>query len=167
MTSRTQKIRPRHAPLGALLIAAILLTASGEGASPTAAASADSSPTQTTSEPVTLRVGTDDDPGVLAADQIEEFARQVDELSGGELQIEPVWRSGGYDIADWDQVVARMAMSGELDLAMIPARAWDTEGVTSLRAHTPRSWSRPTSSSQGSSPTASPTRCSAGSGALV
>ena len=89
-------------------------------------------------EPVTLRVGTDDDPGVLAADQIEEFARQVDELSGGELQIEPVWRSGGYDIADWDQVVARMAMSGELDLAMIPARAWDTEGVTSLRAlHAP------------------------------
>ena len=33
MTSRTQKIRPRHAPLGALLIAATLLTASGEGSS--------------------------------------------------------------------------------------------------------------------------------------
>ena len=49
-----------------------------------------------------------------------------------------MWPSGGYDIADWDQVVARMAMSGELDLAMIPARAWDTEGVTSLRAlHAP------------------------------
>ena len=31
--------------------------------------------------PVILRIGTDDSPGRPAADQIEEFARQVDELS--------------------------------------------------------------------------------------
>jgi TRAP-type C4-dicarboxylate transport system substrate-binding protein len=31
-----------------------------------------------------------------------------------------------------------MAVSGELDMALVPARAWDTEGVTSLRAlHAP------------------------------
>jgi Bacterial extracellular solute-binding protein, family 7 len=31
-------------------------------------------------------------------------------------------------------VVARKVMSGELDMGNIPSRAWDTEGVTSLRA---------------------------------
>jgi TRAP-type C4-dicarboxylate transport system substrate-binding protein len=88
--------------------------------------------------PVTLRVGTDDGPGRPAADQIEEFARLVEEVSEGHLRIEPVWHAGGEDVDDWDQVVARMVVSGELDMGMIPARAWDTEGVTSLRAlHAP------------------------------
>jgi TRAP-type C4-dicarboxylate transport system substrate-binding protein len=89
-------------------------------------------------DPVTLRMGTDDEPGVPAADQIEKFATLVDEMSNGRMRIEPVWRAGGDEIADWDQVIARMVMGGELDLAMVPARAWDTEGITSLRAvHAP------------------------------
>ena len=85
--------------------------------------------------PVTLRIGTDDAQGRPAADQIEEFARQVDELTEGAVRIEPVWHAAvdtGGD--DWDQKVARMVVAGELDMGMIPARAWDTEGVTSLRA---------------------------------
>ncbi len=84
--------------------------------------------------PITLSIGTDDAPGRPAADQIEEFVRQVDELSHGDLQVEPRWQAGGEGNADWDQVVARMVVDGELDLAMVPARAWDTEGVTTLRA---------------------------------
>lgn len=88
--------------------------------------------------PTTMRVGTDDLPGAPAADAIEVFARQVREISDGQLLIEPVWRAAGPDADDWDQQVARMVVSGELDMGMIPARAWDTEGVTSLRAlHAP------------------------------
>ena len=85
--------------------------------------------------PVILRIGTDDFQGRPAADQIEEFARQVDELSDGGVRIEPVWNAAG-DMGedDWDQKVARMVVAGELDMGLIPARAWDTEGVTSLRA---------------------------------
>jgi TRAP-type C4-dicarboxylate transport system substrate-binding protein len=83
--------------------------------------------------PVTLRIGTNDDPGKPGAAQIEEFSRQVQELSKGQVRIEPVWRAAG-DADDWDQVVARRVVRGDLDLGMIPARAWDTEGVTSLRA---------------------------------
>jgi len=87
--------------------------------------------------PVTLRVGTDDTSGRPGAAQIEEFSRQVQELSKGQVRIEPVWRAAG-DLDDWDQVVARKVVGGELDMGMIPARAWDTEGVTSLRAlHAP------------------------------
>lgn len=84
--------------------------------------------------PLTLRIGTDDGPGRPAADQIEEFARQVAALSNGQIVVEPVWNAEGPGQADWDQAVARLVVSGELDMGMIPARAWDTEGVTSLRA---------------------------------
>jgi len=83
---------------------------------------------------LTLRIGTDDEPGVPAANAIEEFARQVDERSGGHIVIEPVWHAAGEDPDDWDQAVARMVVAGELDLGLIPSRAWDTEGVNSLRA---------------------------------
>jgi hypothetical protein len=83
--------------------------------------------------PVTLRIGTNDDPGKPGAAQIEEFSRQVQKLSKGQVRIEPVWQAAG-DADDWDQVVARRVVRGDLDMGMIPARAWDTEGVTSLRA---------------------------------
>ena len=85
--------------------------------------------------PVVLRIGTDDFLGRPAADQIEEFARQVKELSGGTVRIQPVWNAAGATgDDDWDQKVARLVVAGELDMGLIPARAWDTEGVTTLRA---------------------------------
>ena len=85
--------------------------------------------------PVVLRIGTDDFLGRPAADQIEEFARQVKELSGGTVRIQPLWNAAGdTGDDDWDQKVARLVVAGELDMGLIPARAWDTEGVTTLRA---------------------------------
>jgi TRAP-type C4-dicarboxylate transport system substrate-binding protein len=84
-------------------------------------------------EPRVLSMGTDDFPDRAAAKQIEQFARTVEELSDGQLRIEPVWRAGDGDEA-WDQVVARKVMDGQLDLGNVPSRAWDTEGVTTLRA---------------------------------
>jgi len=85
--------------------------------------------------PVTLRLGTNDNETAPSARAIETFADQVEELSGGGLVIEPVWAANqDPDVADWDQRVARMVVSGDLDMGFIPARAWDTEGVASLRA---------------------------------
>ena len=87
---------------------------------------------------MTLRIGTDDDPGRPGGAQIQEFARQVQQRSNGQVRIEPVWQAAGEGADDWDQVVARKVVHGELDMGMVPARAWDTEGVTSLRAlHAP------------------------------
>ncbi len=87
--------------------------------------------------PVTLRIGTDDPPGRATGDQIEEFARQVETLSDGLVRIEPVWKATGETgpdaFDDWDQKVARLVVDGELEMGLIPARAWDTEGVTELR----------------------------------
>lgn len=85
--------------------------------------------------PVTLRLGTDDLPGRPSTGQIEHFAAQVESLSGGELRIDPVWKAAG-DVGDddWDQKVARMVMSGSLDLALVPTRAWDLLDVSTLQA---------------------------------
>jgi TRAP-type C4-dicarboxylate transport system substrate-binding protein len=84
---------------------------------------------------VTVRVGTDDVPGRPAAEQIQHFADRVAELSEGSIAVEPVWQAAGAanPRPDWDQQVARLAMSGELDGALVPARAWDTEGVDAFR----------------------------------
>lgn len=84
-------------------------------------------------EPVTLRIGTADDQGRPGAEQIARFAQLADELSDGQVVIEPVWEASG-SVENWDQEVARMVVSGELQMGMIPTRAWDTEGVTTLRA---------------------------------
>ncbi len=52
--------------------------------------------------------------------------------------IEPVWKAVGGDKDDWDQAVARGVVAGEFDMGLVPARAWDTEGVSSLAAlHSP------------------------------
>src|SRR5262245_46419560 len=85
------------------------------------------------SDVLTLRIGTDDEPGRPAADQIQAFARSVAEGSDGAIVVEPVWHAAG-DTSDWDQAVSRMVTSGELEMGLIPSRAWDTEGVTTLRA---------------------------------
>ena len=119
-----------HACLLALIVAGFLLAGCSGGGSTKAGGSG---------APTTLRIGTDDNPGRPAADHVEEFARRVEELSRGKIRIEPVWHaSGARGLREWDQRVARKVVAGELDLGLIPARAWDTEGVTSLRAlHAP------------------------------
>jgi TRAP-type C4-dicarboxylate transport system substrate-binding protein len=84
--------------------------------------------------PVTLRIGTDEFRGTPTSRMIDEFTRQVEELSEDSVRIEPVYQAAGKKVTAWDQRVARMVVRGELDMGMIPARAWDTEDVTSLRA---------------------------------
>lgn len=105
-----------------------LLVASGCSA-PAAPPASTSGPAEQTR---TLSVATDDEPGRPAAAQVEEFARQVKELSGGKVLIEPVWKAVGDDKDDWDQAVARGVAAGHFDMGLIPVRAWDTEGVTAF-----------------------------------
>ena len=85
--------------------------------------------------PISLTMGTNEIDGSPSARQIQEFARQVEEHSGGSLVIEPRLDAlGTADVTEWDQKVARLVMDGELDLGLIPTRAWDTEGVDTFRA---------------------------------
>jgi TRAP-type C4-dicarboxylate transport system substrate-binding protein len=83
--------------------------------------------------PVTLQLAADDPPDRPGSDQIYEFARRVQRLSGGDIRIQPVLNAGGDD-PNWDQRVLDNVRGGKWEMGLIPARAWDTEGVTSLRA---------------------------------
>ena len=88
--------------------------------------------------PVTLRMVTVEDKGAPYADGVAEFARQVEDLSAGSVRIDIVWNGAveyfGAFGPGADQKVAGLVQNGELDLALIPARAWDELGVTSLQA---------------------------------
>jgi TRAP-type C4-dicarboxylate transport system substrate-binding protein len=88
--------------------------------------------------PLTMRMATMEGRGAPYADGVAEFARQVEELSHGRLRIKIVWGGAveffGAFGPGADQKVAGLVQNGKLDLGLIPARAWDELGVTSLQA---------------------------------
>lgn len=86
----------------------------------------------------TLKMATMEGKGAPYADSVEEFARQVKQLSDGSLRLQIIWSGadelvGGYGPRA-EQEVAGLVQSGKLAAALIPARAWDELGVTSLQA---------------------------------
>jgi TRAP-type C4-dicarboxylate transport system substrate-binding protein len=109
--------------------AATILVLAGAGCD-----TGDASKAGGSSGPLTLRIATAEQQGRPSATAIKEFARQVEPLSDGRTRVEIVWEASGDNARAWDQRVARAVSSGKFELGWIPARAWDTEGVTSLRA---------------------------------
>lgn len=88
----------------------------------------------TSDAPLVLTLATDDSPGEISADQISAFADHVAELSNEAIEVSPDWNSNKDIAHDWDQAAARLVIDGSHDLGLIPSRAWDTLGVTSLQA---------------------------------
>ena len=84
--------------------------------------------------PVTLQLGTPDQQGFPASDDLEHFAATVNRLSSGRVQVEIMWETQGPGVSRFDQRVAEMVRDGEVDMALVPARAWDELGVTTLQA---------------------------------
>jgi TRAP-type C4-dicarboxylate transport system substrate-binding protein len=86
----------------------------------------------------TLRLASDDPPDREASQQVKEFARQVRRLSDGRLRIHIDWEANGSGVKHppraWDQKTAQKVIDGRYALAIVPARAWDVLGVTSLQA---------------------------------
>jgi TRAP-type C4-dicarboxylate transport system substrate-binding protein len=86
---------------------------------------------------VTLRLASDDPPDAAASQQIKEFAGQVRRLSDGRLRIHIGWEANGSAARHpraFDQKTAQKVIDGKYELALVPARAWDVLGVTSLQA---------------------------------
>lgn len=67
---------------------------------------------------------------------IQHLADEVARLSEGAIRIDPQWDVTPDDIPthNWDQVVGARVANGTYDLGLVPGRAWDELGVTSLRA---------------------------------
>ena len=83
---------------------------------------------------VTLVLGTSDRVGMANDPAYRMFAGEVDRRSGGHLRIEVEHLAQGDDVLRFDQQVARRVLDGDLDLALVPARAWHDLGVEALRA---------------------------------
>src|SRR3954469_1675398 len=104
--------RPFHppAPAPALALAPALaaagLAACGGGPSDKAGGAA---------PPITLRLGTPDEPARAASDAVERFAARVRQLSDGRIRIKIVWEAGGRDVPRRDQRVAAQVRTGTLD----------------------------------------------------
>jgi TRAP-type C4-dicarboxylate transport system substrate-binding protein len=85
--------------------------------------------------PVTLTLGTPDFPANSPPQfqDITHFARQVRQLSGGQMGIRILWHvaQGANDI---EQATVSLVRDGKVDLGWIGARAWDTLGVRSFQA---------------------------------
>jgi TRAP-type C4-dicarboxylate transport system substrate-binding protein len=82
-------------------------------------------------DPIVLRLGTGDAKTAPAADQIRWFVKRAAELTGGAVTIKPVWLAAG-DERHFETAMAHQAIDGDLDLALVASRAWDTVGVRTL-----------------------------------
>ena len=89
---------------------------------------------QVTGPSLILRLASPDDGSdPTTSMQVEQFAGRVSALSHATIRIEPVLDADAGALG-WDQAVARGVAGGTWDLGLVPGRAWDVLGVTSLRA---------------------------------
>ena len=125
--------RPRPTLRGRAGAAVVAMVALAAGACSGGTEAAPSS-SPSSGPDVVLRVATNDGPDTPTGAAILAFARTVDDLSDGEIRVEPAWEAAGADPDDWDQAVAATVTSGENALGLIPTRAFDVLGVHSLQA---------------------------------
>src|SRR3712207_3945361 len=85
----------------------------------------------------TLEGGSPDRAGQPGTDALERSAGEGERRSDGRLRVriirETQTRVGDRNAPDADRAVANQARRGDVDLAMVPSRAWDLLGVTSLQ----------------------------------
>jgi TRAP-type C4-dicarboxylate transport system substrate-binding protein len=67
------------------------------------------------------------------APEIDMFAHEVDARSAGKIRIDVAWDLTNPQPDGSDQDLARMVADGTYDLGVVPTRAWDVLGVSSLR----------------------------------
>ena len=90
----------------------------------------------TSTDPLVLRLGTADGSDAPTAEQVEHLASVVAATSHHTIRIEPVFNAEGEGVPHWDQVVATEVIDGDLEMGLVPTRAWDQLGVSSLQALT-------------------------------
>ena len=84
--------------------------------------------------PITLRLALPDGPGNAPARAATYFARRVRDLSGGRMRVRILWQAAGASAPRWELRVVAMVRRRDVDLALVPARAWAESGVASVDA---------------------------------
>ena len=101
---------------------------------PVATATSQPVATPAQSGPVVLRLAIADNQGEYTEPYAQEFIDQVKNLSDGEIIIEPVWDSGDASQAGFEGRVIEQVKSGQADVGLAAARAWDTQDIPSFQA---------------------------------
>ena len=128
-----------------LILAAILAAgcaaspaATGSGPAsagqPTTAAAPTGSPAAGAIEPAHLRMLDPDDKDRPSQAAIDGFLEELAVASGGAITIDFQYGAGGTTGSGRERVVTDKVVSGEVELAMAPVRAWADAGVTSVQA---------------------------------
>jgi TRAP-type C4-dicarboxylate transport system substrate-binding protein len=83
--------------------------------------------------PITLRLATPEDEERPSQVFLDAFTAEVTRASGGSMTIEIVYAAGGH-VENKEPIAAQRVLSGDVDLAVIPSRAWGDVGVSSVQA---------------------------------
>jgi TRAP-type C4-dicarboxylate transport system substrate-binding protein len=95
--------------------------------------SAPSLPAVAADPPITLRLATPEVHDRPSQPFLDRFAAEVAALSRGSMTVEVIYEAGGH-VDDKEPIAARRVQSGDVQLAVIPTRAWADAGVTSVQA---------------------------------
>ena len=92
---------------------------------------------QDTHAAVTLRLGTPGAAGSPSSDVARFFAEIVNQETGGEVTVDVAFEAGEEITPPaapvWEDSVITMLKEGRIDLALVPARAWDQVGESTFR----------------------------------
>jgi TRAP-type C4-dicarboxylate transport system substrate-binding protein len=86
----------------------------------------------TTAKPLTIRLLDENDDQAGEAAGLLEFARQVEELSDGSINVEIQWH--GRESDDVFTATTQSVISGQADMAFVGNNYWAYEGVTTTQA---------------------------------
>ena len=115
-----------------------VVTSAAAPAATSAGSSASAPAAQATMAPVgptvTLRMADAEDQGRSSQPWIDRFVSAVARDSGGAITIDVLYNAGGEEAKPEEQIVAERVMSGGVELALVPVRAWNDVGVVSLQA---------------------------------
>jgi TRAP-type C4-dicarboxylate transport system substrate-binding protein len=88
--------------------------------------------TEAKAQPVTLRLGTPEEAGRPGYEIAQRFAATVRKDSDAAVTVNVT--QAGIDEPAFDQASIDELINGQYDLALVPARAWHSRGITTLEA---------------------------------
>lgn len=110
--------------VAAVLVAAVL-AGCGSGATNKAGGSG---------TPTVLRLADSDNTDQPSTEAVLHFAAEVNKLSHGSLRVHVTFEAAGSATASVEQKTIKAVHSGNYDLGVVGARAWDETGVNSFQA---------------------------------
>ena len=146
---------PSRAILSVVAVALAVVASACAGSGPDKAGGRAEPAAKPAGKPVVLSLVTGDGPFA------EEFAAATARLSGGAIRIDI--RVGRVLQANYERFTVEDVQKGKAQLGSVAARVWDTMGVTSLRACSPRFSSTASRCNGGCSRARSRRGCSQGS----